>query len=170
MNKPNSLNKHLVIASDLGLLRAYRVVRGAARRLPHLELVEELAPQSAHLKLSARVSDKAGRFPQGRGANPAAGNLSAGEPNKSELEQTRRLVRLFAARINTLLRDDVVEDCWLAASPPIRHRLLNQLKAPARAKIRKTFALDLARAHPVKVLRATLLEGDTAAARALVRG
>jgi hypothetical protein len=85
MQSPKS---NLVIAADLGLLRAYRVVQGVTDRRPHLELVEELKPENAHQKLSDQVTDEAGRFPKGGGTGHVQGDLSVGERHNLELEQS----------------------------------------------------------------------------------
>lgn len=147
-----SVKTNLVIVTDRGLLRVYQVIQGATDRKPHLELVEELKPESAHQKLTEQVSDGAGRFPKGRGVNHTAGELSVGERHNLELEQTRRLIRLLAGRINSLLGAGSVDCCWLAASAPIHLQLFDGLTAVARSKIRETLALDLTKDHPTELI------------------
>jgi len=137
-----------MIAADLGLLRAYRLVDGQSRPRAHLELIDELRPVLAHRKAADVLTDQPGRFPSGLGP----GNLSMGEQHDSELEQRRRLIKQMAGKINSLLADQEVEACFLAASAPIHLQLLDQLTKPARAKILATLARDLTKLAPADLL------------------
>ncbi len=139
------MNTKLIITADRGLLRAYREVRGFADRQAHLELIDELKPEAAHEKLSDQMSDQAGRFPRGSGAANIAGDLSAGERLPIETEQSRRLIELLGGRINTLLEDDGVGHCSLAASAPIHKQLIEALSPKARGKIGQVLASNLAK-------------------------
>jgi len=142
------MNKTLLIFADLGLLRAYRETQNTADRQPHLELIEELKPESSHQKFSDQVTDQAGRFPRGGGTANISGNLSAGESLNSEAEQNRRVISQLAARINALLADDAVTRCSLAISGAIHKQLLNALDPKARTKIVQSLASNLANIHP----------------------
>jgi len=138
----------LIIVADLGLLRAYREVQGRHDHQPHLELIDEMAPEAAHEKLSEQVTDQAGRFPRGGGPGNIAGDLSAGESLNLETEQSRRLLARLAGRINHLLGESAVTDCYLAASAPIHKQLLEALDPNAREKVRQVLASNLARTDP----------------------
>lgn len=154
------MRTNLIIVADLGLLRAYRVVQGVNDRQPHLELLDELCPPSAHQKLAEQVTDQSGRFTKGRGPGDVLGDLPAGEQHNLELEQRRRLTTLLADRIAALLAQDGVS-CSLAVSAPIHHQLLEQLPAPARTRIERTVALDLTKEPPGALLeRFKLKEQD----------
>lgn len=142
------MNKSLLIVADLGLLRAYRETQNTADRQPHLELIEELKPESAHQKLSDQVTDQAGRFPRGGGAANISGNLSAGESLNSEAEQNRRVISQLASRINTLLAEDDVTCCSIAISGAIHNQLLEAIDPKARAKIGQVLASNLAKTDP----------------------
>jgi hypothetical protein len=142
------MNKTLLIVADLGLLRAYRETQNVADRQPHLELIEELKLESAHQKLSDRLSDQAGRFPRGGGAGNISGDLSAGESLNSEAEQNRRLIGQLAGRINALLADEDVTRCSLAVSGAIHEQLLEALDPKARAKIVQSLASNLTKTGP----------------------
>ena len=142
----------LVVTADLGLLRAYRWVQGRTDRTPHLELMDELRPLSAHQKASEQMSDEPGRFSKGRGPGDVPGDLSAGEQHDLELEQRRRLIKLLAATINTWLADQNIGARFLAASAPIHGQLLEQLDASARSKVATTLALDLTKSNPADLL------------------
>ena len=138
------MNTKLIIVTDLGLLRAYREVQDPQDYEPRLELVEELSQEAAHEKLSQQVTDQAGRFPRGAGAGNVAGDLSAGERLSLEAEESRRLLKRMAKKINALLSDAAVTSCALAASAPIHKQLLAILDRKARGKISQVVASDLA--------------------------
>ena len=137
-------NKTLLIVADLGLLRAYRVTQNDADRQPHLELVEESKPESAHGKLSDQVTDQAGRFPKGGGSASIPGNLAAGENLNAEGEQERQLIKEMAA----LLIDKAVTRCSIALSGAIHNQVLEAIAPEARAKIGEVLASNLAKTPP----------------------
>lgn len=145
------MNKTLLIVADLGLLRVYRETQNAVDRQPHLELIEELKPESAHQKMSDQVTDQAGRFPRGGGGANSSGNLSAGESLNSEAEQHRRLISQLSGRINTLLADTAVTRCSIAISGAIHNQLLEAINPKARAKIVKSLASNLAKTDPTEL-------------------
>jgi hypothetical protein len=134
------------------LFRAYRETQTIADRQPHLELIEELKPESAHQKVSDQVTDQAGRFPRGGGSVNSSGDLSAGESLNAEAEQDRRLISQLAGRINALLADDAVTRCSIAVSGAIHNQLLEALAPKARAKIGQVLASNLARTDPKELL------------------
>jgi hypothetical protein len=138
----------LLIVTDLGCLKAYRVVDGQLNRSPHLELVEEFTNAEAHDKLVDKVTDLAGRFPRSSGTQ---GGMADGERHNIQLEFRRRVVGQLAQRLNALARPPEIEQCLLAASKEINHALLEKLEPPVRAKIQKNLPADL-----TKVERAEL--------------
>lgn len=142
----------LIIVADLGLLRAYRVVHNQFSRTPHLELLEELQPEAAHTKWRDQLTDQAGRFPRGDGANHFTGSISAGERHDLREEQQRRIIGRLAGHINRLLADDDVAACSLAASAPIHRVLLQEVRESVRPKIQQVLASDLAKTEPRELL------------------
>ena len=142
----------LIIVTDLGLLRAYREVKGPQDHGPRLELIKELKPEAAYERLSDQVTDQAGRFPRGSGADFTTGDLSAGERLNLDAEQTRRLLNRLAETIDALLADEAVTGCSLAASAPIHKQLLDALNPQARGKIGQVLASNLARTDPQELL------------------
>ena len=147
------MNTELIITANLGLLRAYRLVKGSNDRQPHLELVDEMRSEAAHQKVADQLSDRPGRFSKGGGPGDVPGDLSAGEQHGYQSEQRRRLTRILGDKISGLLADARATTCYLAASAPIRLQLVDQLAAPARAKVAKTLPLDLTKAEPAELLR-----------------
>jgi hypothetical protein len=138
----------IIIVADLGLLRVYREVKRPQDHEPHLELIDERTPETAHEKLSDQVTDQAGRFPRGSGADITTGDLSAGERLNLDAEQSRRLISRLAETIDALLADEMVTDCWLAASAPIHQQLLGSLNPKAREKISQVLPSNLAKTDP----------------------
>jgi hypothetical protein len=147
------MKTRLIIVADLGLLRAYRVVQNRDDRSPHLELLEELQPEIARTKWRDQLTDQAGRFPRGDGANHVPGSLSAGERHDLREEQQRRIIGRLTERINALLADDDVAMCSLAASAPIHRVLLKGVHESVRPKITQILASDLAKTEPKQLLR-----------------
>lgn len=146
------MNKILLIVADRGLLRAYHQTQNKADRKPHLELIAEVKPESAHQKLSDQVTEQAGRFPRGGGRTNISGDLSAGESLNSEAEQDRQLISQLAGSINTLLADNAVTSCSIAISGAIHNQLLEAIDPKARAKIGQVLASNLAKTDPNELL------------------
>ena len=142
----------LVIVTDLGCLKAYRVENHQSNQTPRLELVEEFNNPAAHGKLVDKVTDLSGRFPRSSGMPNATGVMSDGERHNIELESRKRLVRQLAQRLNRLLGSKEVERCLLAASREINHQLLEELEPLARAKIEKNIPVDLTKLDRAEIL------------------
>jgi hypothetical protein len=144
----------LVVVTDLGCLKAFRLENSQLNRTPRLELIEEFQNPEAHGKLLEKVSDLSGRFPRGSGAfNGAGGAMADGERHNSELESRRRLVRQLAQRLNRLARNREVECCLVAASKEINHQLLDELEPQVRAKVEKNVSADLTKLDQAEILR-----------------
>ena len=138
----------LVVVTDLGSFKAYKLELTPVKKTPRLQLVEEFVTTAAHGKILDKVSDRAGRHraPTSRMAMPW------GEPHNIELEKKRRLIKLLAGRLNEIIGNGF-DECHLAASKEINRQLLKELKPSARAKIVKNVQADL-----TKIDKAELLE------------
>src|SRR5438477_437472 len=101
----------LVVVTDLGCLKAYKLENTERNHTPRLELIEQFNNAEAHGRLVEKVSDFSGRFPRGTGKS-AEGAMSDGERHNIELEQRKRLVRQLAGRFNALARNSEVERCF----------------------------------------------------------
>jgi len=141
----------LVVVTDLGGMKAYRLDDNQPHKVPRLELLAEFTNAEAHQRLVDQVTDLAGRFPRSRAAR-SAGAMSDGERHNIELEQRKRLVRRLAGRLNTLMRDEDVERCYLAASREMNHQLLDELDPGARNKIWKNIPADLMKVEKSELL------------------
>ncbi len=143
------MKNKLVVVTDLGSFKAYKLDPHDFGRSPRLELLHAVEIADAHEKLTDKVSDLAGRFGKGGGPNNAP---AAGERHNIEIEQRKRLVKRLADRLNTLLRGPGVDGCYFAASKEINHQILDGLEAPARAKIEKNVAADLTKLDKTMLL------------------
>jgi hypothetical protein len=143
----------LLVVSDLGGFKAYRLDNGRFNRTPRLELLEEFQNAGAHDRLGAKVTDLSGRFPRGTGTSNLTGAMSDGERHNIGLEWRKRLVRQLAVRLNPLMRSPDVECCYLAASREINHQLLDELDAQVRSKIEKNLSADLTKTDKSELLR-----------------
>lgn len=146
------MKNKLVVVTDLGLLRAYRLNRNETGTTPRLEPVHEVELSDAHRKLTEILSDQAGRF----GSSGPAGAAS-GERHNIELEHRRRLIKQLAEHLAALLRAGDVDTCYFAASKEINHKILELLPHDVRNKITKNIPADL-----TKLSKADLLARFTA--------
>ena len=143
----------LVVVTDLGCFKAFRLENHHPNQTPHLELVEEFNNADAHGKLVDKVTDLSGRFPRSAGAAARDGGDVGRERHNIELESRKRLVRQLAQRLNALARSPEVERCLLAASREINHQLLEELEPQVRAKIEKNVPADLTKLERAEILR-----------------
>ena len=143
----------LVVVTDLGCFKAFRLENNQPHQTPHLELLEEFNSADAHEKLVDKVTDLSGRFSRSSGGAGARGPMSDGERHNIELESRKRLVRRLAQRLNALARSPEIERCLLAASREINHQLLEELEPPVRAKITKNVSADLTKLERAEILR-----------------
>lgn len=141
--------KTLVVVTDLGCLKAFRLDENQFNSTPRLELLEHFENNGAHERLVEQVSDQGGRFPRS-GAN---GGMSDGERHNIELERRRRLIKTLAHRLNQLMRAPDVERCYLAASREMLHPLLDELEPQARGKITRNVSADLTKVEKADLLR-----------------
>lgn len=147
----------LIIVTDLGLLKAYRL---EATRLgtPRLVLLEEVVLEDAHHRLVDQVTDLSGRR-----VSPTArqwGTPLADDHNlKREIK--RRLIRTIAGHLRRLVKAHPELTCCVAAPREIHHLVLDALPQSVRARIETSLARDL-----VKATRKELVELFTAATAA----
>jgi hypothetical protein len=143
----------LVIVTDLGGFKAYRLEKHQPKPTRRLMPIEEFDNADAHGKLVEKVTDLSGRFPRRTGASGASGAMSDGERHNIELEARKRMVRQLAQRLNALARTQDFDSCLLAASREINHQLLQELDPQVRAKIAKIVPADLTKLERTEILR-----------------
>lgn len=144
------MNNKLLIVTDLGSFKAYRLEASSLHSTPRLELVEEFNFVDAHGKFSDHISDLAGRYHA-----PAMGKWATpwGERHNIELERKRRLIKQVAQAIVELLRKSGTVGCYLAAGKEINHQILDELPREVRAKIEKIVPCDLTKAERSEIFR-----------------
>src|SRR2546427_11079020 len=95
------MNNKLVVVTDLGSFKAYKLETNNQHSTPRLELIEEFNLVDAHGKMIDHVTDLAGRYHA-----PVLGKWATpwGERHNIELERKRRLVKQVAHALADLLR------------------------------------------------------------------
>ena len=149
----HDMKNTLVVVTDLGGFKAFRLHDGEMHSTPRLELLEQFNNAEAQRRLVEKVSDLSGRFPRTTGAAGSGGAMSDGERHNIELEQRKRSVRQIAKQLDPLMRDANFERCFLAASREMNRNLLDELTPAARQKIQKNVPADL-----MKVDKSALLQ------------
>jgi hypothetical protein len=143
----------LVLVTDFGGFKAFRLENDQPHSSPRLELLEEYKDTEAKRKMVEGVSDLAGRFPRRTGASQG-GAMSDGERHNITLEKRKRGVRNLAGRIDSLMqKNPEIEQCFLAASREIMDPLLQELSPGARSKIGMNIPADLMKASKVELLK-----------------
>jgi hypothetical protein len=142
----------LVVVTDLGCFKAFKLENNQVNRTPRLELLEEFNNEEAHERLVERVTDLSGRFPRGAAKSGVSGPMSDGERHNIELESRKRLVRQMAARFNDLARDKEIERCLVATSKEIKSQFLDELDPAVRAKIEKLVPADLTKIQSAQIM------------------
>ena len=142
------MKKIVIVVTDLGNFKAYKLEK-TNLNTPRLELMRESPPVNGQSKIVERVSDQAGRYHNGMHGKWAT---PWGEPHNIELEDRKRRIRYMAQELDSILRTDDVDGCWLAASKEINHQLIEELGPQTRAKILKNIPCDLTRTDKSQLL------------------
>jgi hypothetical protein len=137
------MKSKMLIVTDLGTLKAFRVDENRLNSHPRLELVKSIDIAEAHTRLSDRVSDQAGQFPRGTGAPAQTSDMSNGERHNIELEHRRRLVKQVAETSEELHRAENPEVIYFAAGQEINHQVVEELPGAVRGKIAKNVHSNL---------------------------
>jgi hypothetical protein len=149
------MNAKLLIVTDLGLLKAYKI-EWRNDSSPRLTLLEELVFQTAHQHLADKITDSAGRRAAPAGGNTGGATMT--DTHNMELETRRRLTRQIAQRIEALAGLHASEACWLAAQKEILRPVLEELPQALRPRIEKKIPLDLTKLEPKEILARFLAE------------
>lgn len=146
----------LIIATDLGRLRAYRIEL-TPKGTPHLDPVADLMLLDAHRRFADRVTDMAGRHSgptQKRWGTPMA------DDHNLRLETERRLIKEIAKHVEQIVLENGHEGVWFAAHKEINHQILDELPRPIGARIEKNLSRDLTKAEPTELLDQFLNAGS----------
>jgi hypothetical protein len=140
----------LIIVTDRGSLKAYRVIETPTRG-PSLQLVQAFDITDAHGRLVDKVSDLAGRFPvkNGAGAHRGAGYIA--ERTQLATETDRRIQKELADQITKIVSLNRKEG-WSFAAPAEIHAAIVDLLPPAvRDRIVEHVKSDLVKIEPSKL-------------------
>src|SRR3954471_22527963 len=142
----------LVVITDLGAFRCYKMDNTELFGTPRLELVEEMNPREMDHRYANTLTARSGRTAQGNVNLQSSGNNSDGESHNMELEKRRRALKQIGEHINRLLAKDEYERCFLAAPEEINAQLIEMLSPVVRKKIEKNLGCDLTRLNKSEVL------------------
>jgi hypothetical protein len=116
-----------------------------------VELIESYDTTEAHGKLSEKYSDANGKFGLMGGKKGAAcGN---GEPHNVRLEAERRMTKLIAKDINTLITKEGNGRWYFAAPEEINKQILEWLDPSVKGKLLKNISENLTKTRKAKILR-----------------
>ncbi len=133
------MTPNLIILTDLGQFKAYRVER-TARGTVRLELREHIRFESARERIQDQVRDMAGQ--RGSPTNKNWGAPMADDHNL-RLERKRKLCREVAGHVRRLVGSNGTQDVWLVAQPDVSRVVMKDLPAKARQRVTRTIGRDL---------------------------
>jgi hypothetical protein len=144
------MNPKLLIVTDLGLLKAYRL-ETTPRGTPHLTALATIQLEDAHRRLLEEVRDIAGRR-----VSPTQHKWGAPmtDDHNLRLEIKRRLVKKIAGHIRHFAQSTNGEPIWLVAHKEINRPILDELPATVRRRVEKTIPRDLVKAAQRELIRA----------------
>ncbi len=144
------MNNKLIIVTDLGLLKAYRL-ETTPRGTPRLGPIEQVRLEEAHRRLLDEVADLAGRH-----VSPTQHKWGApmADDHNLRLELRRRLIKQIARHTTRLARESGCDGVWLVAHKEIGRPIFDELPAPVRRRVEKTIPRDLVKAGQRELLQA----------------
>jgi hypothetical protein len=145
------MNK-LVVLTDLGTFKAYRLEENRAQSTPRLQTVDAFENPKADDRIGRMLSDANGQFQTGGPLGVATSDGADGERHNIFLENEKRCVKQIASRISELLGNGEFESCYLAASNEINREIVKHLTPEARHKIEKNITCNLVNAPKEQVL------------------
>jgi hypothetical protein len=141
----------LVIVTDRGSLKAYRVNETATRG-PSLQLVQAFDMTEAHGRLVDKVSDLAGRFPVTEGAGAHRGQGSTAERTQLATETHRRIHKELADQIAKIVSQNGKDGWSFAAPAEIHTAIVDLLPANVRQRIVEHVKSDLVKVEPARLV------------------
>jgi protein required for attachment to host cells len=142
------MNAKLVIVTDRGLVKAYKLGRGP-KGTPHLDLLEQLVLEEARRRLMDEVMDLAGRR-----TAPTQRNWGAplGDSHNLELENQRQLIKEVAGHVERLAHSHRELGICFAAPKEINPLVMEALPRKIRDRIQVNLARDLVKADKEQLL------------------
>ena len=130
----------LVIVSDLGHLKAYRLDDRPQFSHPRLRLIEEREVGVTHY--FPETFDKSTQRPV------IAGARSDNRAQNVDLERQQRAVKILAGSIVDLIHREDVDGCYFAADSRINQSILDEMDPETREKIQKNILANLSKLKP----------------------
>jgi hypothetical protein len=141
--------KRIIIVVDLGHFKAYRVTK-APMESAKTTLIESYDSIDGHGKLSDKLSDSAGRFGVGGGKNGSAKGY--GEPHNLHTENEKKLIRMIAKDINSLIKRENCTKWHFASVKRINKQIVKLLHPDIKAKLDKNITSDLTNVASSEIL------------------
>jgi Protein required for attachment to host cells len=141
----------IIIAVDLGHFKAYKVGKTKIGN-SKMQLIESYDSIEAHGKLLDRITDQAGRFRMGGVKGGTTKAKGYGEPHNMKLEEEKRLIKLIAKDINTIIGREECEAWCFAAPAELNNRIIENLLPDVKAKLGKNVTCNLTRSKKLEIL------------------
>ncbi len=142
------MNK-IIIVVDLGHFKAFKVTK-AQMESARITLIESYDSIDAHGKLGEKLSDRAGSFKRGDGQRKEA--KGSGEPHNMKIELEKRLTKLIANDINSLITREDFPDWNLSAPGKINGQIIENLAPDVKNKLGESITADLTKTAKSKIL------------------
>ena len=142
----------IIITTDLGRTKIYRVTQGLSDPKPSIELLTDNDFPNDYSRFDNRDTDAAGRFPGGTGSQTPSG-MSYGERHGEKTEAEKSQLRQVADFINEVVIRESIPGVYLAAPQTILQRLIESLSPDVQGFLIETLPLDLNKAEKLELLR-----------------
>lgn len=142
------MNK-IVIVVDLGHFKGFKVTK-AEMESARITLIVSYDSIDAHGKLGEKLSDKAGRFKRSEGQRTEAKGY--GEPHNIKIEMKKRLTKLIANDINSLIAKEDYPKWDLAAPSKIKRQIIKHLAPDVKEKLGRSITSNLTKTAKSKIM------------------
>lgn len=142
----------LIVITDLGTFKAFKLEKDAFSSSPRLEVVDAWETVFGDDRISRRLSDQAGQFGKGSKGFAGINDMANGERHNIELENRRRSVKEISQKFSELLANGEFDGCYFAAAEEINKTIVDQLTPAAKAKIEKNVRSNLVNADREQIL------------------
>jgi hypothetical protein len=138
----------VIIVVDLGHFKAFRVISSELEST-RIELIKDYDTIETHLKMSEKVSDRAGSFGSGSGKKTRKGY---GEPHNIETEKKKRVIKQISVEIEKLLKKESPARWFLAADKSINKQIVENLSPKTNSMLDKSIIADLTKTAKNKLI------------------
>jgi hypothetical protein len=139
----------VIVVVDLGHFKAYKVSENP-NESARLDLLESYDILDTHGKFINKFTDAEGSFERGEGKGGIA--TGSGEPHHLEIEIEKKVIRLIASDIRTLVEKEGCSKWHLAAGERINNQIVENLEPSIKAKLDKNIKADLTKTEKSKIL------------------